>query len=748
MKKQRGITLIALVITIIILIILAGISINILIGDEGIITRATNAAEEMKIAEGKEKIELKLLDMLADRASNGKSCDLDYISENIDGKIKDVKLESVKGNPVEKIYLSYKDIMYKVTEDLKVVVVGNINVEGDPTIEIIRDTTQTGVDQVTLTVKASVEEGEISEIIKPDGSIAYVDELIYTVAENGNYTFKAVTEKGISEEKTVNIQSINIKDAIELADSSGDAALTCSHIYETKYDETNHWKQCILCNNKIDSVSHNIVIEGTETCSESYAAQVKYCTDVCGYKITIPKPSHTIDKTINPVSVSYDNIHIRKCTVCSKTIEHINCTNEKGERLGCATGIAGTCTICGKVRNTEHMQIINGKCRACGKEFYTYNLRYEALNKTQIKFNCKCVPIDSNIDISTDKVQIAQMINYQLIDTQYFKNDDGSIEFETILDISKVTEAAQYLIRFYVIATEGEKTYSGYLYKGINPDLVAPTVKSITVEGTDSLDEFSRSATITAKFEEGWDSIVEMALFDENGNVISNWSLASKDGTTFTKEFNVIAETTTSKELTVKAKDRCGNIGEGKVTIGKIDTKAPTLVSSKQYNDKWKISLPIKVEATDEGSGNVQIGLGSESDYKLASKEAEKYYRNYHFVGDIYEDIVRIVYLKDAVGNVTTNRITIGKLDRTSPTITNINQDGKNIVIEANDINTKLNKEGSKISGYAISKSREVPTDNRFQSSNTFIVEDAGTYYIWAKDNAGNLSETKIIEVN
>ena len=38
--KQEGITLVALVITIIVLIILAGISINTLVGDTGIITKA------------------------------------------------------------------------------------------------------------------------------------------------------------------------------------------------------------------------------------------------------------------------------------------------------------------------------------------------------------------------------------------------------------------------------------------------------------------------------------------------------------------------------------------------------------------------------------------------------------------------------------------------------------------------------------------------------------------------------------
>ena len=138
---QTGITLIALVITIIILIILAGVSINLVVGDNGIITTAKRAKEEMTISEGKEKIELALLDINTERISNGNSCNLDYVSEKIDGKVKNVKIEGIKGSPVVKIYLSYKDYMYKITSDLKVEYIGNINIAEEPELEIIRDKT-------------------------------------------------------------------------------------------------------------------------------------------------------------------------------------------------------------------------------------------------------------------------------------------------------------------------------------------------------------------------------------------------------------------------------------------------------------------------------------------------------------------------------------------------------------------------------------------------------------------------------
>ena len=65
-KKQKGITLIALVITIIVLLILAGVSIATLTGENGILTRANDAKEQTEIASEKEQVELAAAAALAD----------------------------------------------------------------------------------------------------------------------------------------------------------------------------------------------------------------------------------------------------------------------------------------------------------------------------------------------------------------------------------------------------------------------------------------------------------------------------------------------------------------------------------------------------------------------------------------------------------------------------------------------------------------------------------------------------------
>ena len=59
-KKQEGITLIALVITIIVLLILAGVSISLVVGNNGVLTQASTAVVNDKIANAREALNMAL----------------------------------------------------------------------------------------------------------------------------------------------------------------------------------------------------------------------------------------------------------------------------------------------------------------------------------------------------------------------------------------------------------------------------------------------------------------------------------------------------------------------------------------------------------------------------------------------------------------------------------------------------------------------------------------------------------------
>lgn len=62
LKGQKGITLVALVVTIIVLIILAGISISLVLGDNGIVTKAKAGRENYQYAANEEKVQYQEFD--------------------------------------------------------------------------------------------------------------------------------------------------------------------------------------------------------------------------------------------------------------------------------------------------------------------------------------------------------------------------------------------------------------------------------------------------------------------------------------------------------------------------------------------------------------------------------------------------------------------------------------------------------------------------------------------------------------
>ena len=63
MKNNKGVTLVALVITIIVLLILAGVALAMLTGDSGILTNADEAKKQTAISNAKSSIEMAYMDI-------------------------------------------------------------------------------------------------------------------------------------------------------------------------------------------------------------------------------------------------------------------------------------------------------------------------------------------------------------------------------------------------------------------------------------------------------------------------------------------------------------------------------------------------------------------------------------------------------------------------------------------------------------------------------------------------------------
>lgn len=130
MRNVSGITLIVLVITIISLLILAGISISIL--SQSFIERAELASTEMSDASIKEKMQLICGQQQIDDYSNLDNSNLKTEIENISG-VKDVRIEEIAENStyIEFNYNEVKhafDLSYNQIEETDLLLKGNVNI--------------------------------------------------------------------------------------------------------------------------------------------------------------------------------------------------------------------------------------------------------------------------------------------------------------------------------------------------------------------------------------------------------------------------------------------------------------------------------------------------------------------------------------------------------------------------------------------------------------------------------------------
>ena len=94
MREQKGITLIALVITIIVLLILAGVSIAMLTGENGILTKATQSTKETAKGEAVEAVKLAVSTVKADMLDSTKNTAQKTYSELTMDNIKEAILDS------------------------------------------------------------------------------------------------------------------------------------------------------------------------------------------------------------------------------------------------------------------------------------------------------------------------------------------------------------------------------------------------------------------------------------------------------------------------------------------------------------------------------------------------------------------------------------------------------------------------------------------------------------------------------
>ncbi len=109
MKNEKGITLVALVVTIIVLLILAGVSITMVAGDNGIATKAQKAKKETEEKTFLEEVKVYLTEYIVERNTTDDDV---YPEDVVDGLLYIGDAEDENGEYFE--VFKYKDKLVKV----------------------------------------------------------------------------------------------------------------------------------------------------------------------------------------------------------------------------------------------------------------------------------------------------------------------------------------------------------------------------------------------------------------------------------------------------------------------------------------------------------------------------------------------------------------------------------------------------------------------------------------------------------
>ena len=210
-KEMKGITLIALVITIVVLMILAGVSINTVLGDDGIIKKAEEAAEATKQASAEEEMNRLVLEyqlasndetlesFLQEKVTEGR---IDGVTDNGDGTITITK--KVEG----------KD--YTITVKKPVAPTPSVKVGA---IRVVSDSTGAGSSLGEASTRKGTTLYIMIESTISGGTTTVSPEVPYAVTENGTYKFTVTgTVNGTTYTKEVSVEVNQFKMEINLDD--------------------------------------------------------------------------------------------------------------------------------------------------------------------------------------------------------------------------------------------------------------------------------------------------------------------------------------------------------------------------------------------------------------------------------------------------------------------------------------------------------------------------------------------------
>ena len=272
-KEVRGITIISLVVTIVVLLILAGVSVSLVIGNNNLFDKAKSTQKVQTIAGIKEALELEKADIQVER----KTVNLEnYLVQISTGK-KNYDLSSKEKLDDKNAYIIVNDqykflLKDKGNEDVEIIYEG-VAVSGDLTLSSYEET-YTYPNSGTFTVTNNVSGGELSvESDAPNIATASLKENTITVvpgttAGKANIIVKSAANGDYAENKNIHIATVE----------NGTISLSVTP-YEGTYD----------------GQAHNAITQVDVNPSD---AKLEYSLDGNTYSETMPTITNTSEFTV------------------------------------------------------------------------------------------------------------------------------------------------------------------------------------------------------------------------------------------------------------------------------------------------------------------------------------------------------------------------------------------------------------------------------------------------------------------
>ena len=165
--RNKGITLIALVVTVIVLIILSGVVITMLTGESGILTQVQNAKIVTEISQMKEEWNIKKTELEIEEINTE---DINVSGEDVKNYIKSMPNNWVKKISIEKGELAYDINQCSEEEQLMLKSDYGFKAVGDNVAPYGSIEKKIKDGKVQITVYSADDESDVDEIILPDGS--------------------------------------------------------------------------------------------------------------------------------------------------------------------------------------------------------------------------------------------------------------------------------------------------------------------------------------------------------------------------------------------------------------------------------------------------------------------------------------------------------------------------------------------------------------------------------------------------